>query len=262
MRAKGCHHKARAFCLTSALFTGAVAVATSTSCMEGEQVSLERSLTSTVTLEGERRLVTNLPIPVTIEGERRVNDVLVTVDLTVTASSSTQARILADMITIEEEHADRDLVIGITEPENARLSGTVRIQLPADLDVKVTERGGTVDVLEVEGEIEVDSLSHVRVTGAEENVDVAVEAGNALVESAQNPGLTTTIRVNAGDVELTLPPAVSADIEAVATNGIVVAHPMLQRWPGGNQPYRASVGGGLSIVRLSTRRGLVVIRSR
>lgn len=245
--------------LTSVLIAGVV---TSTSCLQGEQVSLERSLTSTVTLQSETRLVTNLPIPVVVQGERRVNDVVVTVDLTVTASSSTKARLLADMIDIDAEHADRDLVVTIGEPAGAELSGTVQLRIPDDLDLKVVERGGTVDILEVEGEIEVDARSHVRIVGAESHVDVGVEAGNALIETALPPGSGAVVQVNAGDIELTLPPAVSADIEANATAGIVIAHPMLQRWPGGNQPYRANVGGGLSVVRLSTRRGLVVIRSR
>ncbi len=156
------------------------------------------------------------------------------------------------------------LRLGISELPRVTLSGTYRIVLPNDLDVNVTERNGTVDVLGVEGQIVVNSLSHVRVTGAADDVSVAVEAGNALVETEAPPGKQTLIRLGRGDIQLTLPPALSADIVADVINAgnIVVTHPRLPRYPGGTLPYSTSVAGGLSIIRLQTGSGLIVIQSQ
>jgi hypothetical protein len=233
-------------------------------CLAGEQHTVERTLTSTVTLSRESLLDVNLPIPVVLDGRSRTNDVVITVDLTVTASSSSAAIARADEIEIEANSEQGVLRIGITEPMRVALGGAAELTLPGDLDVNVTERGGTVDVVSVDGDIVINSLSHVRVTDATGNVSVAVESGNALVQTESNPGKQTVIRLRRGDIELTLPPAVSADIQAdVLGNGnIVIAHPGLPRYPGGTLPYRATVAGGLSIVRLETGAGLIVIKSQ
>jgi hypothetical protein len=233
-------------------------------CIAGEQHTAERTLTSTVTLTRESLLDVNLPIPVVLEGSARTNDVIITVELTVTASSSTVATQKADEVKIETDSEAGVLTLRITEPSRVSLGGSVLVRLPPDLDVKVTERGGTVDVLSVDGRIEVDSASHVRVVGAKDNVSIGVEAGNALVQTEAQPGKQTVINLRQGDIELTLPPAVSVNIEAdvVGNGNIVVAHPTLPRYPGGTLPYRTEVAGGLSVIRLQTGAGLIVIKGQ
>jgi hypothetical protein len=234
------------------------------SCGGGESFTATRSITSTVTLAGESRLVVNLPLPVVLRGERR-EDVVVAADFTITASTSTPASNVADTIQILTERRDGDLFIGLGEPTTRGrfAAGGVVIRLPRDVDLDVTERGGTVEIEGIEGKIRVNSLGHVRVTGAEDDVFVAVQSGNALVDTDLRPGGSTTVQLVRGDIQLTTPAAVSADIEAVSESGlIVIAHPSLPRYPGGGLPYRANVGGGLNTVRLSTRSGVVVIGSR
>jgi hypothetical protein len=233
-------------------------------CLAGEQHTVERTLTSTVTLSRESVLEVNLPIPMVLDGASRTNDVVINVDLTVTASSSSAAIARADEIEIVTMSEQGVLRVGITEPMRVALGGIAALTMPGDLDVVLTERGSTVDVVSIEGDIVINSLSHVRVVGATSNVSVAIETGNALVQTESNPGKQTVIQLKRGDIELTLPPAVSADIEAdVLGNGnIVIAHPRLPRYPGGTLPYRATVAGGLSIIRLQTGAGLIVIKSQ
>jgi hypothetical protein len=244
----------RTFCLLIAML--------STGCLAGEQHTVERTLTSTVTLTRERILDVNFPIPIVLEGSRRSDDVVIKLDLTVTASSSSAAMARADEIEIKTVSEQGVLRVGMTEPSHASLGGRAGLLLPADLDVAVTERGGTVDVVGVEGQMIINSLSHVRVLGATNNLQVNVEGGNALVQTDSGPGKQTLIRLKQGDIELTLPLAVSADILADVTgNGtILINHPNLPRYPGGTLPYAANVGGALSIIRLETGAGLIVIK--
>src|SRR5688572_11054787 len=134
-------------------------------CLTGEQHTVERTLTSTVTLTRESLLEVNLPIPVLLDGTSRTNDVVISVDLTVTASSSSAAIARADEIEIQAMSEQGVLRVGITEPMRVALGGMAALTLPGDLDVDITERGGTVDVVSIEGDIVINSLSHVRVTG-------------------------------------------------------------------------------------------------
>ena len=250
----------RVFSLMSPFLSGIALAAVA--CDGTPPSAFERSLTSTVALQGESLLVTNVPLPIVFEGERR-NDIIFTVDLTVTASSSTLARTVAESIEITELREARSLELGIIEPDRGRLSGTIRVRLPRDLDLVVTERAGTVDVFEVTGSIKVNSLSHVRITGAENDLFVAVEAGNALVDSDLPPSKTTTIRTGTGDIELKGPPGMSTQIQAETQEGdIVIAHPALPRWPGGNLPYRAQVNGGLHQISILAGQGTIVVTSR
>jgi hypothetical protein len=244
-------------------FYGALVLAAITSgCGAGEQHLAERSLTSTVTLGRESLIDINLPISVAIDGRSRGDDVVISVDLIVTASTASAARDRAAAMEILTTSAEGILSIGITEPKYTGLAGMVTVTMPGDLDVRVTERGGTVDVVDLDGQLLVNSLAHVRVTGAKDNLGVGIEAGNALIQTEAQPGKQTVIRLKRGDIELTLPPAVSADIVAdVLGNGnIVVAHPSLPKYPGGTLPYQTSVAGGLSVIRLETGSGLIVIK--
>jgi hypothetical protein len=231
-------------------------------CLTGEQHTVERTLTSTVTLSRESLVFVNLPIPVVIEGSNRTDDVVIEVDLTVTASSSTVADLKADEVKIETKSENDALLVAITEPPRVTLGGRCSILMPADVDLKVLGRGGTVDVVSMEGQIEIDAITHVRVVGVQDNMDVAIENGNALIESEAPPGKLLVVNLNRGDIDLTLPAAVSANIEAdvIGSGNIVIAHPMLPRYPGGTLPYRADVSGGLSVIRLQTGTGLIVIK--
>lgn len=251
----------------AASFVGAIPpFAAVTSCGEVSSHRAERSLTSTVTLRGETRLIVDSLIPIEIRGERRLDEIRVVIDATLTASTSTRANAAAEKLSFDEAHPDaRTVTLSLAAPEDALLTGTFRLEVPADMDVKAVERASTVFIEGMDGAIDVTSVSHVRVVEASKDVRVNVGRGNALVDATLTPGSTVDVRVRAGDVELRVPEALSADIEATfATEGAIITdHARLPPFFGtAGQPYRASVGGGLSIVRIATGTGRIVIRSR
>ncbi len=247
------------------LSMAAVAISLSSSgCEVGPQFTAQQKTTSTITLVGQRSLLINSALSTTILGERRLNEVEVELDARVSATSSATAHMLAAELEVVEDDSD-PTVLSLTLPmlQQASLDGTLIIKVPKDLPVVAIQRSGTLDVIDVQESININAISHVRVTGAERDVSVAIEQGNALVETRATPGTQTIISVGSGSIELTVPLALSANIEAaVGTAGAIIPnHPALSPWVGGGLPYLANVNGGLSVFRLSTRSGNIVIRT-
>jgi hypothetical protein len=242
----------------------ALVVTSMIGCAEVPQFSETRSLTSTVALDRESLLDVDSVVSLSIVGERRSTDLHFALEATVTASTSTRAKILADALALAPTSDGDTVTLKVEAPSEASLSGTLEIGAPPDLDLTIVERGGTVDVEDLEGSLRIVSQSHVRVVGATRDTVVGVVSGNALVDTLATPGTTTTIEVTAGDIELTLPEGLSANLLAVAGQGqIYIAHPRLPPFLGRpGDVYSANVGGGLAVFRLETRAGKIVIRTR
>ncbi|MCK6551783.1 hypothetical protein L6R52_38470 [Myxococcota bacterium] len=255
-----------AFDRTSPMITLAITALAVTSmfgCEEVPQFSAQRTLTSTVTLDRETLLDVDSVVPLAIVGEPRSDDLHLSLDATVTASTSTRAKRLADALELAPETDGDKITLKLAAPSGATLSGTLEIGAPPGLDLAIVERGGTVDIEDVDGTIQVVAASHVRVVGATGDTSVGVARGNALVDTSATPGSTTLIEVDAGDIELTLPQGLSADILAVAQGQIYIAHPRLPPFLGRpGDVYSANVSGGLAVFRLETRAGKIVIRTR
>jgi hypothetical protein len=113
----------------------------------------------------------------------------------------------------------------------------------------------------MEGAMRIDSIRSVRVTEADDDVVLRVESGNALVDARLRPGSAIDVGVGAGDVQIDLPEALSASVEAMATEGVVSSHPALPSRPP-SVPYRETAGAGGASVVATTRRGAVVFRAR
>jgi hypothetical protein len=105
----------------------------------------------------------------------------------------------------------------------------------------------------------------VHVGDAENDVVVGVVTGNAIVETVLDPGTTTQVEVERGDIELRIPEGISVDLQATvrSTGQIVPDHPRLPPFFGrAGDTYNVQIAGGLAVVRLSTVQGNIVIRSR
>jgi hypothetical protein len=237
------------------------------SCDEGPQFPAKRTFTSTITLGAETVLILDVPISITLRGEPRIDEIYATVDATVTASTSTRASQLAeDLRFIRTSSAgDTKLSLALAAPPEASIGGTITVRVPSDLDLAVVERGGTTDVVNMRGNIEIASASHTRISGAERNVFVQTSAGNVLVDSTLPAGSSVRLELQVGDVDLAVPEGLSADIQATAvrSGSVIPAHPRLPQFTGkAGDTYRANVGGGLSVVRITTGSGKIIIRGR
>jgi hypothetical protein len=234
-------------------------------CTDVPQHKAERTLTATVTLSLEDTLAIDSAVTLTISGEKRIDEIYATLEAVVTASTSTRAETLASKIAIEVQRRDRTVAINIPVPTDTILQGTLRLRVPSDLKIDAIERGDTVDINGMDEDLRVASASHVRITGAQHNVTVGVAKGNAIVGANLDSGSRIEIATDGGDIELALPPAISADLIAlIKTNGLVVPnHPQLPPYRGKpGQAYHVRIGDGLSAVVLQTSVGNIVIRTR
>lgn len=254
---------ARRACSLLALATFAGAIA----CEETPQHKAERTLTATVTLSLEDTLAIDSAVALTIEGEKRIDQIFATLEAVVTASTSTRAEMLASRLGIEVQRRDRTVSINIASLSNANASiqGALKLRVPSDLKINAIERGDTTDIRGMEEALNVSSASHVRITGAQRDVVVGVTRGNAIVDAALDPGSSIEIGAQAGDVELSIPTSLSANVQAlVRTNGTILPqHPQLPPFRGKpGQIYSVRIGDGLSAVALETGVGNIVIKTR
>lgn len=236
-----------------------------TACNEVPQHPAERTLDQTFTLTDELVLAIDSAVSVAVVGAERRDDILAHLEITVTASTSTRARILADSVMLVEERLEeeRALILTLPPPTEAGIGGFLELTIPADLDLSIIERGGTTEVDGVTGDLAIESVSHVRVTGAEQDVSIETSAGNVLLETALSQGSTTQVTLAVGDIELTVPNTPSVDLQALARSrgGVFPAHPAFPPFFGGpGDIYTAFVGGGLSLAQLVTGGGNIVIR--
>ncbi len=234
------------------------------SCGQPHPFLTERVVTSTVALQGETTLHVDSAVPIRIQGEPRIDEVFATLEVALTASTAATADRLAEEAEVLVDRSESGVLkLTLPAPDHASIRGGLGIRAPNDLNVVVIERAGTVQIENIEGDIIVNARSHVLITGAENNVTVRAEQGNAIVSTRLPPGTTTDILVGAGDVQLTVPTGLSADIEANAPSGqVITSHPNLPRALNTRLPYEANVGGGLSIVRLATRQGVILIQNQ
>jgi hypothetical protein len=237
----------------------------SSACTEQAQHRATRTLTATVTLSLEDTLAIDSAVTLSISGEKRIDQIFATLEAVVTASTSSRAEDLASRLAIEVQRRDRTVAISIPLLKDSILQGSLKLRVPSDLKIDVIERGDTTDIIGMDEDLRVASLSTVRITGAQRNVTVGVVRGNVQVDLLLDPGAAIELVTENGDVELRIPPAVSADISAlVKSQGTIVPdHPQLPPYRGQpGQVYRVRIGDGLSAVSLQSGVGNIAIRTR
>ncbi len=243
--------------MTALLLLGA---AISNLSCEGEPLTIaERVLSSTVSLSRESQLTIDTVVPLVITGNPRQNQLIAKIELTATASASDVAERIAQEAELEVTLEGKEAKLTLAPPKVGFLSGRFTLEAPADMDLTVIQRGGTVDVTGMRETISVQSYTHVNIVDARADVSVGVENGNALVDTRLSPSTNTLIRTRSGDIQLTIPDSISANINATGGAGVAVSHPQLPMRPA-NLPYQVSVGNGLASVVIQAG-GKVVIRN-
>lgn len=226
----------------------------------GDPVSFERS--GAEALGSQRLLVVSAPIELRLVGAARSTELSYTLEGTLTASTTETAERLAEDLDVEITQEDSQVSLTLTAPSGATLSGTLALSLPADLNLEVTAAGPGLWVQGVSGDQTLRTASSVRVEGAEGDLSVSVNSGNAILYSALTAGTTTQVEVGAGSIQLFLPAVPSVRLRAVSSDGqIVVEHPRLPATYSDQSDYSAVLNGGQSQATLYTRQGSVVLSS-
>lgn len=237
---------------------------TTWSCETGDQFQATRAWTSTVTLSRQAVLELQSPLTLGIEGLPRTNELMLDVEAVATASSATVAQELVDALEFQIEEVDTR-TLRITgegfQPNNGTITGILIVQLPEDMDLNVFGAGGPVQIFDMTGDITVNAITDTQIVRSSGDVVVRVEQGVILVESELDPGTRVDAQTGAGDVQLTLPSFISAQVAAQTQQGtIFVTHPSLPA-PIQGLAYGTIVGGGLSGIVLVTGRGNILIQS-
>lgn len=229
-------------------------------CEAGDTASFEQTLTSTVTIGNASGLRVDTILALSVVGERR-DDILVRLEATLTASSVEAAEQLLSRYQIQSQVADAVVEIIIAPPEDGVLSGTAEVRTPQDLDLRVLERSGPLQIDRMEGAIVADSVGATTVLRAESDVVLRIENGAAFVDTALRASNRIDVGVGTGNVQLNLPTPLNARIQAESSAGVVSNHPELPSRPA-SVPYLQTVGGGAASVVATTRSGSVVFTQR
>lgn len=239
--------------------TAILAAVVTAGCEDGEGVTVQRAFTATVAISaGTVQFDTLLPIE--ILGERR-DDVVLNANLTLTASSATVAQRALDAWTLTTATEGGVAAFVIGPAEMGLIGGTATVRVPNDVVLRVLQRNGTVGIAEMRERVEVQSVGPVLVLNAETDVIVRAENGDVRVDTPLRGATAIDVDVAQGNVQVDLPAALNANVEAASTQGINSSHPDLPTRPGG-VPYNQTVGRGVGSVVATTRSGAVIFTVR
>ncbi len=243
---------------------GAATAVSAISCDAVPTFSYSRSFTSTVTVSTERVVGISAPVSMEIVRARRT-DILISVNITVTASSSTVARTRAEGIELSILQTDGATArIELPSPEDFGIDGSLRVEVPSDIEVQGAS-SNVVIIRGVEKPIIAIAGKGVQVEGAAGSVQVSVDNGNAVVDTRLDANASVEITVGSGNIDLALPARISAEVTAIVQQQgeVSIAHAGLPAAIGlGKTRYGTSVNGGLSAVRALITTGRITIRSR
>lgn len=229
-------------------------------CDSGASFTETRSFTSTVTIGNATRLQVDVLVPLVIVGERR-DDVVVELDLSVTASATDVAQRALDAWTLGEGNEGGTAFVVVGPPSDGFLGGSAVVRAPRDVDLRILQRGGTVGVADMERGIEIDSVGAVQVAAADDDLVIRVESGDVRADHQLRAGARVDIAVGNGNVQVDLPVPLDANVDAASTQGVTSMHRDLPSRPA-SIPYRETAGGGNASVVATTTGGGVIFTER
>lgn len=231
-------------------------------CDDDLSDTVDRTLTSTVTVGSRPTLVVDSVVPVSVVGERRFNEVLVVFEATMTASSAERAEQILDGYNIQSDGESRPgaTIITVAAADDGLLGGNLEVRAPLDLALEIAARSGRAEVEAMEDDITVQSSGDVLILGAEADVLVRASAGSVRLDTSLRVGNRVDISTGRGDVQVELPLLLDANIDADATGSVVVQHRELPRPVG--LSYRTTAGRGLASVVVTTLQGSVLFSER
>lgn len=250
--------------LLLAALLATLGIAGSTSCGETYSSGYDFVRTATVSLGQQVAFIVDAPVQLVVMGQPRSTDLIYNLSATVTASSATVARNLAELVKITTEEVEPNairLTVEGLEPGQSSIEGLLQVWLPQDMHLIATAQTGPLLVSEMHGDMNLNAATSARVQGAKGSVRVAVENGNAIVSTQALPSTLIEVYTNSGDAQVLLPGQPSVSLQAQAGGGgqILVRHPAMPRHVATDLPYGTVVAGGLCQVVMSTRIGNIAI---
>lgn len=246
----------------SALTLASIGVSlTGGGCDVAPIVSEKRHFTSTVTLSSEANLIVDMPLSVEIDAAPVRTSVLADFDGTITASTSTRAKAVADGLAFIVTRPDAQTVkISFPPPQiGTNYTGAVRLFAPPTLKliagssriVLIKSWRGTI-VAAAQGGVQIDDgCCAITVT----------QAPQVVVATSLQAGAPVEITASR-QVDLILPerPSIALTVGLNDNSQLSILHPLFPR-PIGGVPYAPVLNGGLASVRVLTQTGRIVIRS-
>lgn len=224
-------------------------------------VSEKRHFTSTVTLSSEANLIVDMPLSVEINAAPVRTSVLADFDGTITASTSTRAKTVAEGLAFIVTRPDAQTVkISLPAPLiGTNYTGAVRLFAPPTLKL-IAGSSRIVLIKSWRGAIVAAAQSGVQVDDGCCAITIT-QAPQVVVATSLQAGAPVDITAS-GQVDLILPerPSIALTVSVNDNNQLSILHPFFPR-PIGGVPYAPVLNGGLAPVRVLTQTGRIVIRS-
>lgn len=217
---------------------------------------------------GFTTLELDVPVPVRVRGASG-SQLTIKGALTITSGES-QARAdeLAEGYQVKTSSASEPYIVIVPVPGQAPntpfpeslVFGGLEVQVPADTDLVLLQRGGTVDLAGVRAQMDIQSTGAVQVLGVENNAKIATAGGGIRVETRLLSGSLLDVTALAGPVNLIMPRSPSVRLEATAgpEAQVISQHPDFPPRPG-QREYRATVGSGSASVVVDALRDNILL---
>lgn len=231
-----------------------------------DPVEVTASETRTVALAGQALSIAAYNGTLTVEGVRD-SIVTITFDKKATALSQTAADSALGQIDIAEGQRDTTRTIRLKSDPNLTTSVDMMVKVPYKTALTLETESGMIEVASITAPIAVKvENGSVKIKGAANDVKVEGGTGDINVDMA---GFREETRValqnNNGDINLTVPPSVSAAIEAKTTvgtitvEGLQLAEQTEEKSTTGSM-LQGILGQGTGTINLRTEHGAIVLK--
>lgn len=222
----------------------------------GETFEAPVELDERIPVSGFGAVLLDLPASARIRGGSG-GDIRIQGTLTLVSANAAQVESLAETYAVETASTSEPLRVVLPAPgagqgtpfPEVRIFGELLVEVPAAMDLAVLQRGGSVQVSGVDGQMDIESVGTLVVQGLRSTGRLQAASGGARVDAILASGDAVQITCGQGPVNVVLPPNPSVRIEAMAGPGreVVVSHPDLPRSVG-RETYQATVGSGAARV--------------
>lgn len=195
-----------------------------------------------------------------------VPEVHVAADIKVKAATEERAQELAEKVRVVAEPSGRTLTIKAIKPSDLgreQLSVDLTITAPAALALNCTTNVGDIRITGFTRPVKASAdVGTITCTGLRDALDLHSNVGDVRADYAADAPATlnVTMTTNVGNVELTAPQEVSADLSAAANVGSIKTQRPITVSGSVNHSVRTTLGKGEGRIDLRTNVGSITIR--
>jgi len=209
----------------------------------------------------------NINGTVQIVGDPSASVALVRGERIVGSDSRSDAQRYLNRVTVDVDVQGDQIVVRTRQPNDSdgrRVVVDYDVIIPADMDVRVFNINGEVEVEDFDSDVDVENTNGiVRVLDIHGDVEVDLVNGNIIGDISPPPNCYVDFAVVNGGITLDLPFSVSAILEADVTNGgINLIGLSVVDATTTNRSLHGKLGGGNGLIDLQTVNGTITIRGR